>query len=139
MLSRFCKHLTITRTSFFFPKISQLLEEVCSSVDSWSLPEQADSLAKEGSAWNPIEVDVSLEEARTQLKTAIHQRWLEKHSSFSKDDAFHNLSREEQTPEFRLRTGHNRLNKHMNTKFRIGTIPNYPCGNIAQTMPNTQN
>ena len=48
--------------------------------------EQADSLTKERSGMN---VDISLEEANTLLKAAIHQRWLEKHPSFSKYDAFH--------------------------------------------------
>ena len=35
--------------------------------------------------------------------------------------------------ELCLRIGHNRLNKHMFTKFIIGTISNSPKGNGAQT------
>ena len=41
--------------------------------------------------------DMSLEKAKIQVKAAIHQRWLEKHPSFSEDDVFHKLSREKQT------------------------------------------
>ncbi|KAK3762266.1 hypothetical protein RRG08_008757 [Elysia crispata] len=78
------------------------------------------------------EVDMSLEEAKP-VKAAIHQRRLAKHPSFSKDDAFDKLSKEQQTLILRLRTGHNRLNKYMYTKFRSSTSPNCSCGNIAQT------
>ena len=39
----------------------------------------------------------------------------------------------DQTIIFHLRSGHNRLKKHMHTKFKIGTSPKCPCGNIAQT------
>ena len=39
--------------------------------------EQADSLAKEGSAMNQIEMDMSLEESKSQIRTAIYQRWIE--------------------------------------------------------------
>ena len=86
---------------------------------------------------NITQGDMSLEEAKTQVKAAIHQRWLEKHPSFSKDDAFHKLSREKQTIVYRLRTGRNRLNKHMYTKFKTGTTPNCPCGNVAPTSEHT--
>ena len=43
------------------------------------------------------------------------------------------LNREGQTIIFRLRSGHNRLKQYMHTKFKIGTSPYCPCGNIAQT------
>ena len=127
-----------------FPKVNQLLAEVASVsarlVLQW-IPghcyikgnEQADSLAKEGSAMNQIETDMSLEESKTQIRTAIYQRWIENHPNYSKTDAHHRLNREGQTIIFRLRSGHNRLNKHMHTKFKIGTSPNCPCRNIAQT------
>ena len=123
-----------------FPKVNQLLAEVASVsarlVLQW-IPghchikgnEQADSLAKEGSAMNQIELDMSLEESKTQ----IYQRWIENQANYSKTDAYYRLSREGQTIIFRLRSGHNRLKKHMHTKFKIGTSPNCPCGNITQT------
>ena len=127
-----------------FPKVNQLLAEVASVsarlVLQW-IPghchikgnEQADSLAKEGSAMNQIEMDMSLEESKTQIRTAIYQRWIENHPNYSKTDAYYRLNREGQTIIFRLCSGHNRLKKHMHTKFKIGTSPNCPCGNIAQT------
>ena len=127
-----------------FPKVNQLLAEVANVsarlVLQW-IPghchikgnEQADSLAKEGSAMNQIEMDMSLEESKTQIRTAIYQRWIENHPNYSKTDAYYRLNREGQTIIFRFRSGHNRLKKHMHTKFKIGTSPYCPCGNIAQT------
>ena len=94
-------------------------------------------LAKEGSAMNQIEMDMSLKKSKTQIRTAIYQRWIENHPNYSKTDAYHRLNREGQTIIFRLRSGHNRLKKHMHAKFKIGTSPNWPCGNIAQTAEHT--
>ena len=105
-----------------FPKVNQLLAEVASVsarlVLQW-IPspchmkgnEQADSLAKEGSAMNQIEMDMSLEEFKTKIRTAIYQRWIENHPNYSKTDAYHRLNREAQTIIFRLRSGHNHLKK----------------------------
>ena len=126
-----------------FPNVNQLLAEVASVsarlVLQW-IPghcyikgnEQADSLAKEGSAMNQIETDMSLEESKTQIRTAIYPRWIENHPNYSKTYAYHRRNREGQTIIFRLRSGHNRLKKHMYAKFKIGTSPNCPCGNIAK-------
>ena len=82
---------------------------------------------------NQIETDMSLGESKTQIRTAIYQKWIENHPNYTKTDAYYRLNREGQTIIFRLRSRHNRLKKHMHTKFTIGTSPNYPCGNIAQT------
>ena len=79
-----------------FPKVNQLLAEVA-SVSARFSNEQADSLAKEGSAMNQIETDMSLEESKTQIRTAIYQRWIENHPNYSKTDAYHRLNREGQT------------------------------------------
>ena len=77
-----------------FPKVNQLLAEVASVsarlVLQW-IPghchlkgnEHADSLAKEGSAMNQIEMDMSLEESKTQIRTAIYQRCIENHPNYS--------------------------------------------------------
>ena len=104
-----------------FPKVNQFLAEVASVsarlVLQW-IPghchikgnEQADSLAKEGSAMIQIEMDMSLEESKTQIRTAIYPRWIENHPNYSKTDAYYRLNnREGQTIIFRLRSGHNRL------------------------------
>ena len=95
--------------------------------------DEADRLAKEGSAMVQIEVDMSLAEVKTQIKAEIQTRWLKNHPQFSNNDPFHNLHRDEQTILFRLRTGHNRLKKHMHSKFKIGDSPNCPCGPSLQT------
>ena len=60
---------------------------------------------------NQIEIDMSLEESKTQIRTAIYQRWIENHPNYSKTDAYYRRDREGQTIVFRLRSGHNRLKK----------------------------
>ena len=49
-----------------------------------------------------------------------------------KKDAYHQLSRTEQVILFRLRTGHNRLNKHLHRKLRVVPSPMCPCGRSEQ-------
>ena len=67
----------------------------------------------------------SFKEMKTMIKSLhrpIHLR-----------DGYHGLNREEQVCIFRLRTGHNRLNKHMHSKIRLVQSPGCPCGADAQT------
>ena len=47
-------------------------------------------------------------------------------------DNYHYLDRAEQVIIFRLRTGHNRLNSHLN-RLRLVPSPLCPCGQAAQT------
>ncbi|KAK7114974.1 hypothetical protein V1264_000931 [Littorina saxatilis] len=54
-------------------------------------------------------------------------------SSRVKNDAFHLLTRSEQVLTFRLRTGHNRMNHHLFTKFRIGQSDQCPCQTGSMT------
>jgi hypothetical protein len=42
-------------------------------------------------------------------------------------DAYHSLNRPEQVMMVRLRSGHNRLNAHMNKKYRLVQSPVCPC------------
>ncbi|GFN75743.1 hypothetical protein PoB_000224900 [Plakobranchus ocellatus] len=61
------------------------------------------------------------------------------------NDRYHTLNREEQTINFWLRTGHNRLQKHIYTKLKIGETPVCQCRQghqsaehilVLQTCPN---
>ena len=61
-----------------------------------------------------------------------------------KDD-YHYLDREQQVIIFRLRTGHNRLNKHMCSKLHLADSPSCNCGqgdqnaeHILQSCPRLQ-
>ena len=51
----------------------------------------------------------------------------------SQRDDYHLLSREQQVVMVRLRTGHNRLNSHMNGKLKLASSPTCPCGQEDQT------
>ena len=128
-----------------FPKVNQLLAEVASVsarlVLQW-IPghchikgiEQADSLAKEGSAMNQIEIDMSLEESKTQIRTAIYQRWIENHSNYSKTDAYYRLNRDGETIIVRLRSGHNRLK---NTFIQNSKLVEAPTVHVAISLKNS--
>ena len=49
-------------------------------------------------------------------------------------DSYHQLTRAEQVTIFRLRTGHNRLNKHLHRKLHVVPSPICPCacGEVEQ-------
>ena len=55
------------------------------------------------------------------------------HPRYIKADPCCLLIRREQVTEFRFRTGHNGLNYHLYSKFRIGHIEQCPCGTGSQT------
>ena len=117
-----------------FSKVTQLLAELASVsarlVLQW-IPghchikgnEQADSLAKEGSAMNQIDIDMSLEEPKTQIRPAIYQRWIENHPNYPKTDAYYRLNREGQTILFRVRSGHKRLKNKCIQNSRLLQAP----------------
>jgi hypothetical protein len=48
-------------------------------------------------------------------------------------DVYHSLNRPKQVMMVRLRSGHNRLNAHMNKKYRLVQSPMCPCGEEDQT------
>ncbi|KAK7111900.1 hypothetical protein V1264_011453 [Littorina saxatilis] len=48
-------------------------------------------------------------------------------------DDYHTMSREQQVNLIRLHTGHNRLNAHMNRKFKLAPSPTCACGQEDQT------
>ena len=47
-------------------------------------------------------------------------------------DSYHLLTRSQQVIIFRLRSGHNRFNKHLNKKMRAVPSPMCPCGDAEQ-------
>ena len=72
--------------------------------------EAADALAKEGSAHEQEDKSIGYQEAKTIIKAKQHDRWMQQHPRYNKQDAYHQLSRTDQILIIRLRTGHNRLN-----------------------------
>ncbi|KAK7111740.1 hypothetical protein V1264_011322 [Littorina saxatilis] len=76
---------------------------------------------------------------KTNLKTVsalVSRRQSSRHSVMrprTNRDDYHTLSREQQVNLIRLRTGHNRLNAHMNQKFKLAPSPTCACGQEDQT------
>ena len=95
--------------------------------------EAADALAKEGSAHEQEDKSTGYQEAKTIIKAKQHDRWMQQHLRYNKQYAYHQLSRTDQVLIFRLRTGHNRLNHHMYTKFKIGQSEYCPCQTSSMT------
>ena len=86
--------------------------------------EEADRLAKTG-ATQPQTVNfVNVKEKRTLIKAAFRNPTTE--------DAYNFLNRKQQVTILRLRTGHCRLNAHMN-KLKLSGTPYCPCGQEKQT------
>ncbi|GFR79586.1 Gag-Pol polyprotein [Elysia marginata] len=95
--------------------------------------ERADNLAKLGSGLDQEETTLTYQEAKTMIKVAAGERWKKSHEDFNKKVYIYKLDRKEQTPLFRLRTGHNKLAKHMFKTFRIGESEMCKCGHSAET------
>ena len=87
--------------------------------------ERADELAKAGAMEDQPDNSVSLKEKRSIIRSLLRPR--------TEKDDYHLLSREQQVILVRLRTGHNRLNAHMNRKFKLAPSPTCPCGQEDQT------
>ena len=86
--------------------------------------EKADDLAKARANQDQENNPVSLKEMNTIIKSL--------YKTPLKPDAYHQLSRLEQVIIFRLRTGHNRLNKHLHTKLKVVPSPMCSCGQSEQ-------
>ncbi|GFR63952.1 reverse transcriptase [Elysia marginata] len=84
--------------------------------------ERANNLAKLGSGLDQEETTLTYQEAKTMIRMAAGEKWKKSHEDFNKKGDFYKLGRKEQTSLFRLRTGHNKLAKHMFKTFRIGGI-----------------
>ena len=95
--------------------------------------EQADILAKEGARGEQHVNNVSFSEKKTLIRALTKPK-------LQRDD-YHLLSRKQQVILVRLRTGHNRLNSHMNShmklnshsKLKLAPSPTCPCGRDEQT------
>ena len=103
-----------------------------------------DFLAKEGTTKAQVDRSTSYPEVKTILKAKQHSKWSierllrsmkwrHKHPRYNKADPFYLLTRLEQVTEFRLRTGHNRLNYHLYSKLRTGHTEQCRCGTGSQT------
>lgn len=86
--------------------------------------EKADVLAKQGAEEEQEVNAVSLAELNTVTKALFRAP--------AQKDSLHLLTRSEQVIIFRLRTGHNRLNKHLYTKLKVVPSPMCPCGEAEQ-------
>ena len=60
-------------------------------------------------------------------QTLTKKTWKQQHPNFNQSDSLHKLNRPEQVILFRLRTGHNRLNVPMYSKFKDGESQMCPC------------
>ena len=87
--------------------------------------EEADRMAKLGAEKEQTDNSISLQEMNTIIKSLF--------KTPQPRDSYHQLTRQEQVIILRLRTGHNRLNNHMNKRFRIAPSPRCPCGEADQT------
>jgi hypothetical protein len=95
--------------------------------------EAADTLAKDGSTQEQLDRSTTFKEVKTIIKAKQHKKWLQQHPRSNPNDPYYLLTRAEQVILFRLRTGHNRLNHHLYTKFRIGQTDQCPCQTGSQT------
>ena len=116
------------------PHLQAVLREIkCTRITLQWIPahcgilgnEEADRQAKLGSQKDQPSSKASYEEMKTIIKA--------RHRISQARDGYQELTRPEQVCIFRLRTGHNRLNKHMYEKFRRVQSPGCTCGAAAQT------
>ena len=94
--------------------------------------ETANSLAEEGSHKEQTHRSTSYTEAKIIIWAEQLRQWHQQHPRYNSSDPFHLLPRRQQVTIFRLRTGHNRLNHHLFTKFHICQTKNYPCQTGSQ-------
>ena len=95
--------------------------------------EIADKLAKEGSRLIQPDNPLTYYEAKSIQRSLHREEWINLNQGYRADqDPLNSLDRSQQTKIFRLRTGHCRLNHHLN---KLGILPsgNCSCGAMAQT------
>ena len=94
--------------------------------------EKADALAKEASRSEQTDEATSYEEEKTLIKRKQQELWKRMHPNNDKKDPYYQLTRQEQVIIFRLRTGHNRLRRHLYNKLKIGDTDRCQCGEDIQ-------
>ena len=94
------------------------------------------TLAKEGTTKEQVDRSTSYPEVKTILKAKQHSKWRHQHPRHNKADPYFLLTRREQVTVFRLWTGHNCLNYHLQSKLRIGHAEQCLCGTGSQTTEN---
>ena len=94
--------------------------------------DKADSLAKEASRSEQTNEPTSYNEEKTLIKSKKQDEWTKQHPNNNKKDPYYQLTRHEQVIIFRLRTGHNRLRRHLYNKLKIGETDKCPCGDDVQ-------
>ena len=95
--------------------------------------EQADRLAREGGQLDQRDRYTSYTNDKTIIKTLSKKEWKQQHSNSNQSDSLHRLNRPEQVILFRLRTGHDILNAHMCSKFKVGESKMCPCNTDIMT------
>ena len=116
------------------PDLAKALQQVAATrraVRQWipahcgiSGNEQGDILAKEGARGEQHDNKVSFKVKKTLIRVLTMPR--------SQRDDYHLMSREQQVVLVRLRTGHNRLNRHIHCKLKLAPSPTCPCGQVDQ-------
>ena len=86
--------------------------------------ERADKLAKEGATQEQRNQIITFQEKKTLIKAIRKED--------QQTDNYHCLDRARQVILFRLRTGHNRMNKHLH-RLKLVPSPTCACGQTAQT------
>ena len=99
------------------PSLSLAIEEVILFLIRH---EQADELAREGGQLDQEDRYTSYTDEKTAIKTLSKKKWKQQHPNSNQSDSLHKLNRPEQVILFRQRTGHNRLNAHKYSKFKVG-------------------
>jgi hypothetical protein len=95
-------------------------------VEFMVISEQADRLTKHGAGQQQQENPVCLTEMRTIIKSLF--------KTPQQQDGYHQLTISDQTTIIRLRTGHNRLNQHLNRVMKIIPSPMCSCGEAEQDI-----
>ena len=70
---------------------------------------------------------------RLSSKPSPRKKWKQQHPNYNQSDSLQKLNRPEQVILFRLRSGDNRLNAHMYSKFKVGESEMCPRNADAMT------